>query len=93
MFSSPQENEPTTLTTKTCIILSLLVCREEFIGGYQSKVISFNSFRTSKSTLLYIYFPNFEYRIFLKDLNSTLPGLLRCDFVITNPVGSKSDQE
>ena len=62
MFSSPQENEPTTLTTKTFIIQSL--------PGMQSSLVDINpkSYHLIAfelvNPLLCIYFSNFEYRFF-----------------------------
>ena len=45
--------------------------------------------------LFYIYFPSFEYRIFLKDLKSTLPSSVaytRCEFV-TSLISASSPVE
>ena len=74
MFSSPYENEHTTLSTKNLLSFVCLVCREEFVSRYESEVMSFNSFWTNKTTTLYFFiFPSFECKLFLKDLKSTLP--------------------
>ena len=79
MFSSHQENEPATLTTKTFVILRL--------PGMQSSLVDINpnSYHLIVfelvNLLLYIYFLSSEYRIFLKDLKSTLPWSVALRFL------------
>ena len=65
MFSSPQENELTTLTTKTFIILSLPGMQPERSSVADINPCSYHLIAFELVNLPpYIYFPNFEYRIF-----------------------------
>ena len=71
MFSSPQEKQCTTLTTKTFMILSLPGMQRSPLADPKShNLIAFELV----NPLLYIYFPSFECRSFLKDLKSTFPS-------------------
>ena len=71
MFSSPQDSELSTLTTKTFIILSLPGTQRRVRIDINSKSYYLMAFELV-NPLLYIYFPSFEYGIFFKDLKSTL---------------------
>ena len=77
MFSCPDENEPTTLTTKTFIILSLRgIAERSSLAGINPKSYHLIAFELV-NPLLYIYFPSFWYRISLKDLKSEVLPRLR----------------
>ena len=81
MFSSPQENEPTTLTTKTFFSLSLPgVQRGVYWRISIQKSYHFIAFEPV-NPILYIYFPSFECGIFWKLWSPRCRRLLSCDFV------------
>ena len=75
MFSGPYENKRT--TPKANFIY--LVCGEEFISRYQSKVTIPIAFGLAMNPLLYVYFLNVN--LFLKDLKSTLSSSVAIIFV------------